>query len=328
MRAGVTTLGLRFFGPFNVTPIPDGIFGGGTRRAIIAGDGGASVHHVGDPYVAAFLIENIFNDFPGPAGRRFFGLALKQGTAEAITGGPNVGVRHWDPTPPPGFGFTQIVPFEQAANGRLYGNDPLAGGAILGGTRKLNLVTYDARNDLFGVGDALGFFPVNTIVVSGYRATATSTALAISDGTPGRLWTHTGTGTPVDRGEVGNAPRDVNLDGSVGVVANNGSDSLTVFTFDGTTATIRGTVAVGDGPVFANMRALPNGNKQVLSTGFNDGSLWSTTIEPDGDVVANVRLTSFICNEPAEAEFDVGVFAFVPCHADDTVLRVDLSAVR
>lgn len=332
-RPGVRILPFTFKGPFNLTPVPNHVFTDGTDRTdrvIVAGDGGANLYHARDPYFSAWFYENLFTDPPPPFGTRFFALPLVNGLVEAITGGPAIGVRHWDRTPPAGFGFQLVVPFESAANGRLYGNDPAAGGAVMGGSAKLNVVEFDSQTGFFSTG-ALRFFPSGSTVVSGYRASATSVALAITDGTPGHLWKHAGPGNaPVDLGAVGNAPRDVNVEGSVGVVANNGSDSLTVFTLNGNTATIRSTVGVGDGPVFANLRTLPGGNVRALSTGFNDGSLWSTTVEPDGDVVENVRLTAFICNQPAEAEFsfeaiEAGV-AYVPCHADDLVLRVDLSA--
>lgn len=330
--SGVTILPYTFDGPFNLTLVPDFIFGGvGTDRVIVAGDAGASLIHAIDPYLAAFFLENLFNDPPPPFGRRFAAFPLVKGAVEAIVGVPNIGVRHWDPTPPPGFGFIQVVPGQSAPNGRLFGNDPTAGGAVLGGGASLNLVEYDVTQNFFAAGNALGGFPIGSTVVSGFGATATSVVLAITDGTPGHLWKHPGIansfGPPLDIGAVGNAPRDVNVVGSVGAVPNFESDSLSIFTIDASdTVTIRTTVGVGDGPVFVNLYARTDGNVEAWTTGFNDDSAWRTIIEPDGDVVDN-DTTSLAptCDEPSEVErFILSGLAspryFVPCHGNDRVI--------
>jgi hypothetical protein len=71
-------------------------------------------------------------------------------------------------------------------------------------------------------------------------------------------------------------------------VANFGSDSLTIVRWDGlATASLAGTVAVGDGPVGIGLRA-DGVNVKVVSTGFNDHTVTVTTLAPDGSLVGTM----------------------------------------
>jgi hypothetical protein len=89
-------------------------------------------------------------------------------------------------------------------------------------------------------------------------------------------------------GSVGAFPRRIRFAGSVGVVSNSQSNTLTILTRDASdNVTIKGTVDVGDGPIGVDLLVLPNGNIGVLSTGFRDSTYTVTILEPDGDVVSN-----------------------------------------
>jgi hypothetical protein len=282
---------------------------------------------------------DIFADPPAPFGERFWAYLLKNGDVEAITGGPNPGIRHWDSTFSD-FGIQQVAPGAVAPNGRLFGNSPTGGGMVTGtNAASVGTIVFDDQFDTFTFGGSFSGFPTGSAVVSAFRETATGPVFAITNGTPGNLWRHTGTGNPTLVGPVGNTPLDVNCVGVggllVGVVTNNGSDSITIFTDDGNAATIRGTFPVGDGPVFVDLRVLPGtGIVEILTTGELDDTIRRSTFDTSALEFSggDVRDTTLFCTSPTYAGFAVADLAAedpemrVVCHDINRVFRAATAA--
>jgi hypothetical protein len=132
---------------------------------------------------------------------------------------------------------------------------------------------------------------------AGLSPTSPGRVLVATDGSPGRLYLVNPAGPSLpatDLGTAGNSPRQLRCAPSVQlcVVSNLDSDSLTIVRWDGrTTASIAGTVAVGDGPVGIGIAA-DGTNARVISTGFNDDTYTVTTLAGDGSVTANVTHTA------------------------------------
>jgi hypothetical protein len=115
--------------------------------------------------------------------------------------------------------------------------------------------------------------------------------IAVTDGQPGKIHllepASPFLGPSVLVGNTGDDPRRIRCLQNVCVVSNFGSDSLTLLQWDGlTTASIAGTVTVGDGPVGVDLKQVGE-NIAILSTGFNDSTYTVTTVAPDASVVSS-----------------------------------------
>jgi hypothetical protein len=116
--------------------------------------------------------------------------------------------------------------------------------------------------------------------------------LVVTDGSPGRIYLvnpKTPQDPALDLGSAGNLPRQMRCAPSLQlcVISNFESDSLTIVKWDGrATASIVGTVPVGDGPVGIGVVA-DGTTARVISTGFNDHSYTVTRLAADGMLLAN-----------------------------------------
>jgi hypothetical protein len=211
-----------------------------------------------------------------------------------LTFGPGgAGITQWD-NDLDDFGWTQIVAFSaNVTDGQSYGGQADSGGIVYvnNSTGIVYLIEYDDQAETFlGAGSLLNFpgapaTPVSAAVRPG------GSALVVTDGTPGRIYTHDRANLndpAVSLGDAGDSPRRVRMGGGLAVISNFASDNLTVLTWSETDQiAIVGNVAVGDGPVGIDLRELPGGNVAVASTGFNDNTYTVTVLSPTGAVVSN-----------------------------------------
>jgi hypothetical protein len=122
--------------------------------------------------------------------------------------------------------------------------------------------------------------------------TSQGRVLVVTDGSPGRIYL-VNPATPqdpaLDVGAAGNQPRQMRCAPSLQLcaISNFDSDSLTIVKWDGrTTASIVGTVPVGDGPVGIGIVA-DGTTARVISPGFTDHSYTVTRLAADGMLLSN-----------------------------------------
>lgn len=245
---------------------------------------------------------------------RIGGVAVSTGSALQATqvdavisyGNDGYGITHYDPAFGE-FGATEIDPSSGSVSDvDTYEEDPSRAVLVQSGrnqVRFIELMTDPFSGSRFRTVDTLvknipsTLFPGATgYVITATRRNDTSPVYFVTVGAtptdPGQLWRKNDPAallTPATLvGSVGNAPRRIRFAGPVGVVSNNGSNTLTILTRDASdNVAIKGTVNVGDGPIGLDLLVLPNGNIGVLSTGYRDNTYTVTIVEPDGDVVSN-----------------------------------------
>jgi hypothetical protein len=206
-------------------------------------------------------------------------------------------------TPRPGFNATDAVQFggDPAAQGAVWVN--FTGGQVFAEVPQdfSGQVLYDptllASSTAFAgaSGKAISAFAWSLTfdqATGNLAAGSTGRLAAVTDGQPGQLYL-VDPATPQDAatlvGGVGNDPRRIRClpSRSLCAVSNFGGDSLTIVRWDGgTTISIAGTVAVGDGPVGIDLRE-DGANTAVISTGFNDDTVTVTVLAADGSVISN-----------------------------------------
>lgn len=224
-----------------------------------------------------------------------------------------------------------------------YAGDPESGGAVVVwfGSSTLLFLEYDPSIQLFttapGASIAASQFPgASGGPVSAFRWQAGGQTVFVTDGQPGELWSHPGTGTlagtatPATKiGNLGNGPRQIRFLGEIGVVSNFDSGTLTIVRRESSgTVTILGTVDVGDGPIGLDLRQNDAGDIEVLSTGFNDHTYTLTVLSPTGAVVGTpvTRTVPEGGLNPVHAIFvnDSGTRISISCNGSDEVLIFDL----
>ena len=148
--------------------------------------------------------------------------------------------------------------------------------------------------------------------------------LVLTDGTPGQI--HLGNpaldffGRVDTIGDVGNDPRRVRCLAGICAVSNNGSDSLTILTWDGgQNAAITDTATVGDGPIGVDLRQFGD-NVVILSTGSNNDTYTKTTVSPSGLVTSSETLPILSgCAGPGHIIWvDNSTKAFATCFTSDS----------
>jgi hypothetical protein len=228
------------------------------------------------------------------------------------------------------FGFTQIFPGSPACLDAVpNGNDPLSGEMVLACASRLQTLRPDDTSTFFTSGPNYGGFTQTTPAFSAFRRRAGGLILAITDGTPGKLFRHAVTGapgeTPQEIGNLGNSPRRIRCAGDVCAVSNFASDSLTVVTWTAQdVVSIVGTVAVGDGPVGIDIRGRTDGNVEVVSTGLNDGSYSVTVLGQNGSTVSNQkRAVPAGCTGPGHAVWGRGREVLMTCNGSDAIAVVE-----
>jgi hypothetical protein len=172
--------------------------------------------------------------------------------------------------------------------------------------------------------------------VSAFRWQAGGQTVFVTDGQPGELWSHPGTGSLAQTstnatkiGNLGNGPRQIRFLGEIGVVSNFDSGTLTIVRrqSDGT-VTILGTVDVGSGPIGLDLRLNSAGNIEVLSTGFNDHTYTLTVLSPTGGVIGTptTRTVPEGGLNPVHAVFvnEERTRISISCNGSDEILIFDL----
>lgn len=150
--------------------------------------------------------------------------------------------------------------------------------------------------------------------------------LVATHGQPGQVWQPDRLGGGETRlvGNVGNDPRVIRAEGEVAVVSNFGSDEITLIHWPyGGTATITGTLSVGEGPVGVSMASLPSGNVLAVTSGFEDDTITLTVLSPTASVVSNETVPAPSgCDAPAFVAVTDGVELrlVVSCHASEEIV--------
>lgn len=260
------------------------------------------------------------------AGPRAAGEPPLQGVIQVGVNGP--AITHYDVLAGD-FGFTQIFPGNPACLDAVpNGNDPLSGEMVLACVSRLQTLRPNDTSTLFTSGLFHGGFTQTTPAFSAFRRRAGGPILAVTDGTPGKLFKHAATGTlgetPQEIGNLGNNPRRIRCAGDVCAASNFASDSLTVVTWDAQdVVSIVGTVAVGDGPVGIDIRPRTDGHVEVVSTGLNDDSYSVTVLRSDGSTVSNQkRAAPAGCAGPGHAVWGRGSEILVSCNESDAIAVV------
>jgi hypothetical protein len=222
-----------------------------------------------------------------------------------------------------------------------YNNDQFGGGGVAAWFEghTLFFFEHDPALGLFaqvGTLDSSQYAGASGGCVSGFRWEAGGQTVFVTDGQPGELWSHPGTGTLAQAatdatkiGNLGNGPRQIRFAGEIGVVSNFDSGTLTIVRRQGNgTVTILGTVTVGSGPIAVDLRLNAAGNIEVLSTGFNDHTYTLTTLSPTGAVIGTpvTRTVPSGGKNPVSAIFVTadGTRISITCNGSDKVLIFDL----
>jgi hypothetical protein len=303
----------------------------GTLVSVAGNNGWAIVDYVtGEVVVGDYL-----RPFPSPlfeavplGGSSTPGAGLDvQGIVQAGPGGP--AITGYDLTAGD-FGFTQVFPGSPACFDAVpYGGDSRSGGMVLACTRRLQTIE-PTPDGFFNGGNTYSPFPTTEgAVVSGFRRTKGAPIVAVTEGTPGKIWKHPATGdfreVPVPLGASQNNPRRVRCaPNTVCAVSNFGSDSLTILTWDASdTVAIVGNVSVGDGPVGIDIRPRTDGNVEVVSSGFNDNSYSITVLRQNGSTVSNQKkAVPAGCTTPGHVIWGPGNEIILSCNGSDNVVLV------
>jgi hypothetical protein len=237
------------------------------------------------------------------------------------------------------FGLSQVSPqVTNVTDVWPYGSDPESGGATIAwfGGNTVFCLEYDPSIQYFKTTDSITVSGASGGPVSAFRWQAGGQTLFVTDGQPGELWSHGGTGTLAQAtgatkvGDLGNGPRQIRFQGEIGVVSNFDSDTLTIVRRQSNgTVTILGTVAVGDGPISVDLRPNSAGNIEVLSTGFNNHTYTLTTISPATGAVVGTPVTRTVPEgglNPVHAIFvnEQGTRISISCNGSGEVLIFDL----
>jgi hypothetical protein len=246
-------------------------------------------------------------DFRGFDGARFVALGLRNpaiaGQDAFLSVGPGgLALRHFFPDVGD-FGFTQLGALNQNVTDAVhFGGDPAFAGALYannaaGSRGHVGQLVFDQPSGLFQFAPdpliaTFAFQQATGRVVSAFSFGPASPVIVVTDGTPGQIFL-ANPATPNDPatlvGAAGDSPRRVRCRSGLCAVSNFGGDTLTIVRWDGSsmTATIAGTVAVGDGPVGIDLTTT-GGNVAAASTGFNGQTYTVTVLSPaDGSVVTN-----------------------------------------
>ena len=260
-----------------------------------------------------------------------------------IYGQVNFSSTVWNPDIPD-FGAVSTSPnVKNVTDFSLYNGDQFSGGGVAAWFQGQSLFFFE-YNPAFGLFtqtetiDSSQFQGASGGPTSGYRWQAGGQTLFVTDGQPGELWSHPGTGTLAQTstnatkiGNVGNGPRQIRFLGEIGVVSNFDSGTLTVVRRQSNgTVTILGTVTVGSGPIGLDLRLNSAGNIEVLSTGFNDHTYTLTVLSPAGAVIGTPKTRTVPEGglNPVHAIFvnAQGTRISITCNGSDEMLIFDLPA--
>jgi len=258
-----------------------------------------------------------------------------------IYGQVNFSSTVWNPDIPD-FGAVSTSPnVKNVTDFSLYNGDQFGGGGVASWFQGQSLFCFE-YNPSFGLFtqtetiDSSQFAGASGGPTSAHRWQAGGQTLFVTEGQPGELWSHPGTGTLAQTstnatkiGNVGNGPRQIRFLGEIGVVSNFDSGTLTVVRRQSNgTVTILGTVTVGSGPIGLDLRLNSAGNIEVLSTGFNDHTYTLTVLSPTGAVIGTPKTRTVPEGglNPVHAIFvnDAGTRICITCNGSGEILIFDL----
>ncbi len=198
----------------------------------------------------------------------------------------------WDAEYDDWFEFGQLVEFQTSVTDAVPFTGGAAGCLFVSGWGEVRQLAWSGESytdtDRITFGDIAGApgSPTSAVGVE-----ADGPLLVAYGGSPGKayLWSDGGEGfAATELGDLGDTPRLMRWLNGIAVVANFGSDSISIITWDGAgTAALVGSQAVGDGPVGVSLLARSGGGVYALTTGFNDDTYTITEIDASGAVVAS-----------------------------------------
>ena len=302
----------------------------GTLVSVAANNGWAIVDYVtGEVVVGDYLAPRPFPHFEavplGGSSTPGAGLDV-QAIVQVGPNGP--GITHYD-LAAGDFGFTQVFPGSPTCfDAVAYGGDALSGGLVLACGRGLSAVEPHPGG-FFNTTGYSQFPTTEGAVLSGFRRAKGGPIVAVTEGTPGKIWKHPATGdfreVPVPLGASENNPRRVRCaPNTVCAVSNFGSDSLTILTWDASdNIAVVGNVSVGDGPVGIDIRLRTDGNVEVVSSGFNDNSYSITVLRQNGSTVSNQKkAVPTGCTAPGHVIWGPGNEIILSCNGSDRIVLV------
>jgi len=187
---------------------------------------------------------------------------------------------------PAGFGFSLInIGTYGGLDAVAVGDDPLSGEAVHAGFDGVGFVSEGGYGLSFS--DELTFGTRH----SAFAEELGGPVLTVVPGAPGELRMHSGRpqGTSQVALELGDDPRRVRCSQGVCAATNHGSDSLTVFTWDGEGLPVyTDTVTVGQGPVGLDLLPLSGGGVAAVITGYYDDTVTVTELDASGGVVDSI----------------------------------------
>lgn len=224
-----------------------------------------------------------------------------------------------------GFGFTSLG--GSVFDGNSIGGGDTGPGFVLASGSAVSRYVHTSGSSY----TQAGFFATGT-AVSAYAHTATGPVLSVEDGQPGTLYI-TDLTDPMNPattavGAMQNDPRRVRCLPPICAVSNFGSDSLTIVTWDGTSATptIAGNVVVGNGPVGIDLVA-SGSNVAIVSTGYFDDSYSVTVVDAAGSVVSNTKTAAPTgCTKPGHAlavNDGTGIRIVMSCNGTGSIAIAD-----
>jgi hypothetical protein len=228
--------------------------------------------------------------------------------------------------------FTPPIPIEEGAevvDATAYGGHPTWGGLCyaMPSLNEVGFVEPNLAGDRFERSelriDVSGFPNAPGPVISAYRREFGGEVLVLCDGAPGALFLwDPADSNAVEIGPVGDDPANLRGMGTVAVVSNFGSGTITTISWPlGGMPTIRASLPANGGPRGMDLR--PNGNEyELLGVGFDTDRLYSYLLSSTGTMLSIADEALPVgCWGPSTAVFVPGDVELVAGFSSDTLAR-------
>lgn len=186
-----------------------------------------------------------------------------------------------------------VDPFSFVSDATSFGGGLETEGFVAATAADLNFFEWDPISEFFQFSQEIQRSVIDPAsfqsIATAYASETGDDVLVVLGGSPGTLYVHDRSSDPgVVVGQVGDTPRQIRCLDGVFFVTNFASDSGTIGTWDGVTATITATVGLGDGPIGVDLLSRPAGKVAAVTTGFGDDTMTVTVIDADGLVESSV----------------------------------------